>query len=98
MYLLNEIFMNYTLPGAIYSAILTTAVVYIQKVSLSPRKDKIYFYIAREFKFPENAMVTSEYDSVTQLEVMILEQEEHIHHAVNYVTYARQYYNEPLRN
>ena len=73
--------MNYALPSAIYSAILTTAAVYIQKASLSPRKDKIYFYILKEFKFPENAMVTSEYDSVTQLEVMILEQEEHIHHA-----------------
>lgn len=31
-------------------------------------------------------MVTSEYDSVTQLEVMILEQEEHIHHSISYVT------------
>lgn len=26
-------------------------------------------------------MVTSKYDSVTQMEVMILEQEKHIHHA-----------------
>jgi len=73
--------MNNALPSATYSAILTTAAVYIQKVSLSTRKDKIYFYILKEYKFPENAMVTSEYDSVTQLEVMILEQEEHIHRA-----------------
>lgn len=65
--------MNYALPSAIYSAIFTTAAVYIQEVSPSPRKDKIYFYILKEFKLPENAMVTSEYDSVTQLEVIILE-------------------------
>lgn len=73
--------MNYALPSAIYSAILTTRAIYIQKASLSPRKGNIYFYVLKEFQFPENATVTSKYDSVTQMEVMLLEQEEHIHHA-----------------
>lgn len=73
--------MNYALPSAIYSAILTTGAIYIQKASLSPRKGNIYFYVLKEFQFPENATVTSKYDSVTQMEVMLLEQEEHIHHA-----------------
>lgn len=50
--------MNYALPSAIYSAILTTEAVYIQKASLSPRKGNIYFYVLKEFQFPENATVT----------------------------------------
>lgn len=75
--------MNYALPGAIYSAILAAEAVYIQKASLSPRKGNIYFYVLKEFQFPENATVTSKYDSVTRMEVMILEQEKHIHHAWN---------------
>lgn len=92
--------MNYALPSAIYSAILTTEAVYIQKASLSPRKGYIYFYVLKEFQFLANATVTSKYDSATQMEVMILGQEKHIHHAwVNCVgSYAREYLNEPHRN
>lgn len=80
--------MNYALPGAIYSAGLTAEVVHIQKASLSPRKGNIYFCLLKEFQFPENATVTSKYDSVTQMEVTILEQEKHIHHTwINHVTW-----------
>lgn len=50
--------MNYALPSAIYSAILTTEAVYIQKASLSLRKGNIYFYVLKEFQFPKNATVT----------------------------------------
>lgn len=73
--------MNYALHSATYLAILTAEAVYIQAASLSPRKGNIYFHVLKEFQFPENAMVTLKYDSVTQMEVTILEQEKHIHHA-----------------
>lgn len=51
--------MKYALPSAIYSTILTTEGVYIQKASLNPRKGNIYFYVLKGFQFLENATVTS---------------------------------------